>query len=130
MFSLTFGFSVRLRPGEARGLWRWRHFLQSMDPSEREQVLIDVDETSVQLVPEEGRGHLSRRAYRLFVEGAPMGRRASLAQRRSAITHVAATCDKPDFQMLVPQVVLVGENQVTGPNLAALRLAAPACAPM
>ena len=57
-----------------------------------------------------------------------MGRRASLAARRSTITHVAAICDKPDFQRLLPQVVLVGENQVTEARLAALRLSSPECA--
>ena len=101
------------------------YFLQSRDPPERERVLINVDETSVRLVPEEGRGHVSKRAYRLFVSGKPMGRRASLAACRSTITHVAAICDKENFQRLLPQVVLVGENQVTEARLATLRSAAP-----
>ena len=102
--------------------------MQSMDPPERERVLINVDETSVRLVPEEGRGHVTKRAYRLFVSGVPMGRRASLAACRSTITHVAAICDKKNFQRLLPQVVLVGENQVTEARLAALRSASPECA--
>ena len=99
--------------------------MQSMDPPERERVLINIDETSVRLVPEEGRGHVSKRAYRLFVSGVPMGRRASLAACRSCVTHVAAICNKTTFQQLLPQVVLVGENQVTEGRLATLRSAAP-----
>ena len=99
--------------------------MQSMDPPERERVLINIDETSVRLVPEEGRGHVSKRAYRLFVSGVPMGRRASLAACRSCVTHVAAICNKKTFQELLPQVVLVGENQVTEARLATLRSAAP-----
>ena len=79
-------------------------------------------------VPDEGRGHATKRAYRLFVEGVPLGRRASQASRRSTITHVAAISDKPDFQRLLPQVVLVGENQVTEARLAALRLSSSECA--
>ena len=117
-----------LRRDEAKALWCWSNFLQSMDPPDRERVLINVDETSVRLVPEEGPGHVSKRAYRLFVEGTPMGRRASLASRRSTVTHVAAISDKPDFQRLLPQVVLVGENQVTEARLAALRGSLPECA--
>ena len=109
-------------------MWRWSNFLQSLDPRERERVLINVDETSVRLVPEEGRGHVTKRAYRLFVSGKPMGRRASLAARRSNMTHVAATCDKPNMQPLLPQVVLVGENEVSEGRLAALRLTSPECA--
>ena len=57
-----------------------------------------------------------------------MGRRASLAARRSAVTHVAAICNRTVFQRLLPQVVLVGERQVTAAGLAALRLASPDCA--
>ena len=56
-----------------------------------------------------------------------MGRRASLAKLRSAITHVAAICDKPSFQCLLPQLVLVGENQVSEAQLGTLRLSSPEC---
>ena len=56
-----------------------------------------------------------------------MGRRASLAARRSTITHMAAICNKPSFQSLLPQLVLVGESQVTEAKLAALRANSPAC---
>ena len=114
-----------LQREEAKALWRWSNFLQSVDPPERERVLINVDETSLRLVPDEGRGHVTRKAYRLFVEGAPMGRRASLAARRSTVTHVAAISDKPNFQRLLPQVILVGENQLTEARLAALRASSP-----
>ena len=82
----------------------------------------------MRLVPEEGRGHVSQRAYRLFKQGVPVGRRASLAARRSTITHVAAICNRPEFQRLLPQVVLVGKNQVSEARLAALQLTAPECA--
>ena len=56
-----------------------------------------------------------------------MGRNASLAAQRSTITHVAAMCDRPDFQTLLPQVVLVGANQVGEERLARIRMSAPAC---
>ena len=65
--------SVRPPPCEATGSWRWSNFLQSRDPPERERVLMSVDETGVRLVPDEGRGHVSKRACRLLVEGGPMG---------------------------------------------------------
>ena len=118
-------FSRCLQRDKAEALWRWSNFLQSIDPPERERVLINMDETSVRLVPEEGRGHVSKRAYRLFVQGVPMGRRASLAARRSNITHVAAICNNPRFQTMLPQLVLVGANQVSEARLAALRSSLP-----
>ena len=98
---------------EATALWTWSNYLQHLDPPEKIRVLINVDETSVRLVPEEGKGHVSNRAYRLLCSGMPLGRNASLAAQRSAITHVTAICDHPEIQNRLPQVVLVGENQLT-----------------
>ena len=99
-----------------------------MDPPERERVLINVDETSVRLLPDEGPGHVSRRAYRLFLEGVTMGRRASLAARRSTVTHAAAITDTVRFQRLLPQGILVGENQLSEAKLTALQSNKPECA--
>ena len=56
-----------------------------------------------------------------------MGRNASLAAQRSTITHVAALCDRADFQTLLPQVVLVSLNTVNQERLARIRMTAPAC---
>ena len=68
---------------QATALWRWSNYLQHLDPPEKIRVLINEDETSVRLVPEEGKG--SNRAYRLLCSGMPLGRNASLAAQRSAI---------------------------------------------
>ena len=64
---------------QATALWRWSNYLQHMDPPDKIRVLINEDETSVGLVPEEGKGHVSKRAYRLLCSGMPLGRNASLA---------------------------------------------------
>ena len=90
-------------------------------------VVINIDETNVKLVPQEQAGHVSRGAYRLYVQGRPMGRNASLSAQRSTITHVAAMRDRADFQALLLQVVLVGTNQVGEERFARVRLTAPAC---
>ena len=110
---------------QATALWRWGNYLQHLDPPEKTRVLINVDETSVRLVPEEGKGHVSNRAYRLLCSGMPLGRNASLAAQRSAITHVTAICDHPEIQNRLPQVVLVGENQFTEGRAYRLRSEAP-----
>ena len=57
--------------------------------------------------------------------GMPLGRNASLAAQRSAITHVTAICDHPEIQTRLPQVVLVGENQFTEGRAYRLRSEAP-----
>ena len=75
---------------KATAFWRWSNFLQARSEPGRPLVVINIDETNVKLVPQERAGHVTRRAYRLFVQGRPMGRNASLAAQRSTITHVAA----------------------------------------
>ena len=79
---------------QATALWRWSNYLQHLDPPAKIRVLINLDETSVRLVPEEGKGHVSNRAHRLLCSGMPLGRNASLAAQRSAITHVTAACPR------------------------------------
>ena len=110
---------------QATALWRWSNYLQHMDPPDKIRVLINVDETSVRLVPQEGKGHVSKSAYRLLCSGMPLGRNASLAAQRSAISHVAAICDHPEIQKRLPQVVLVGENQFTEGRANRVRSEAP-----
>ena len=110
---------------QATAVWRWGSYLQRLDRPEKTRVLVNVDETSVRLVPQEGKGHVSNRAYRLLCSGLPLGRNASLAAQRSAITHVTAICDNPEIQNLLPQVVLVGESQFTEVRFHRLRSEAP-----
>ena len=110
---------------QATALWRWSNYLQHLDPPEKIRVLINADETSVRLVPQEGKGHVSKRAYRLLCSGVPLGRNASLAAQRSAITHVTAICDHPEIQNRLPQVVLVGEKQFTEERAYRVRCQAP-----
>ena len=118
--------SCRCDP-KARAFWRWSNYLQARSAPGRPLVVINIDETNVKLVPQERAGHVSKRAYRLFVRGRPMGRNASLSAQRSTITHVAAMCDRADIQTLLPQVVLVGANQLSEERLDRIRMAAPAC---
>lgn len=112
---------------KATALWRWSNYLQACSTPGRPLVVINMDETNVKLVPQERAGHVTKRAYRLFVQGRPMGRNASLSAQRSTITHVAALCDRANSQTLLPQVVLVGSNQVSEERLERIRMTAPAC---
>ena len=50
---------------QATASWRRSKDLQHLDPPGKIQVLINVDETSVRLVPEEGKGRVSKGAYRV-----------------------------------------------------------------
>ena len=120
------GVLVGLISPQATALWRWRNCLQRVDAPDKIRVLINVDETNVRLVPDEGKGHLGNRAYRLLRSGMPLGRDASLGSQRASITHVAAICDHKEIQKRLPQVVLVGEHQFTQGSFDRLRSEAPA----
>ena len=87
---------------------------------------INSDETSVKLVLNEPKGHVSERAYRLHIAGHPTGRNANLASQRSCATHMAAICDSPEFQRLLPQVVLPSDKQVSEARYDTIRRSAPA----
>ena len=90
-------------------------------------MVINLDETNRKLVPQERAGQVTKGAYRLFVQGRPMGRNASLSAQSVTITHVVAMCNRADFQTLLPQVVLMGSNQVSEDRLEMIRRIAPAC---
>ena len=64
---IAFVLSISVLPmrSKATALWRWSNYLQSRDVPGRPQVLIYIDETNVKLVPQERKGHVSERAYRL-----------------------------------------------------------------
>ena len=74
---------------------------------------MNFDETSVKLVPEEKPGFLSEAAHRLSVTGRPMGRRVARSATRACLTHLAAICTCPDIQKELPQIILIGENQMS-----------------
>ena len=57
-----------------------------------------------------------------------MGWRASLSTQRSTLMHAATICDDPEIQQLLPQVFLVGEQQLSAERTQAVRGGAPVCA--
>ena len=81
-----------------RGLWRWSMFGRGWICTSGSEFSSALTRPGVRFVPGEGRGHVSKKAYWLVVEGVPIGRRASLAAYRSTITHVTAICDKKNIQ--------------------------------
>ena len=107
-------------------MWRWSNYLDKLCLPKYSVVRINIDETSVKLVLNEGKGHVSERAYRLHIAGHPMCRNASLSAQRSCATHMAAICDNPAFQRLLPQVVLLSDQLVSEARYETIRRSAPA----
>ena len=102
-----------------RGLWRWSMFGRGWICTSGSEFSSALTRPGVRFVPGEGRGHVSKKAYWLVVEGVPIGRRASLAAYRSTITHVTAICDKkknsaaaaPRWSLLSPKTSWSGSFQ-------------------
>ena len=74
----------------------------------------------------EGRtGHLSKATRTRARSGAPVGRRVSRATTRACITHLAVVCNDMAVQQCLPQVLIVGKQQVSEARLATLRSSVP-----
>lgn len=99
--------------------------MEGLCQSSHSVVRINIDETSVKLVMNVSKGHVSERAYRLHIDGYPMGKNATLAAQRSCATHMAAVCDNAEIQRLLPQVVLISNQQVSEARYEEIRRDAP-----
>ena len=86
---------------------------------------INMDETSVKLLPEQGLGYLSakacvlRRSPRGLVYSAPRGR------TRSAFSYVCLVADDLDIQRVIPQVLMVSKKVVPAVQVLAIRRLLP-----
>ena len=96
-------------------LWRWTNYLHHCAGRDRQLVLVNSDETSVKLVPDEKPGFLSRAAHRQSATGKAVEKRIGRSATRACVTHLAAICTCPHIQKELPQVISVGEKQMSGP---------------
>ena len=112
---------------KAGALWRWTNYLHHCAGRDRQLVLVNFDETSVKLVPDEKPGFLSRAAHRQSATGKAVGKRIARSATRACVTHLAAICTCPHIQKELPQVVLVGEKQMSSERFARVQEEKPNC---
>ena len=122
----VFGFLL-LPDCKATAVWRWTNYLHRCAEGDKQVVLVNFDETSVKLVPEEKPGFLSEAAHRLSVTGKPMGRRIARSATRACLTHLAAICTCPDIQKELPHIILIGEKQMSEERFQRLQADKPNC---
>ena len=79
-----------------------------------------MDETSVKLYQDAGKGMLVARARRLRRTPKSLVQNVSRRQLRAALTHAAFICDDPAVQPLLPQVLIAGEASMTAAHAAEL----------
>ena len=110
---------------KATAMWQWCNLVHSKIPEGRLPLLVNFDETSVRLFTEGSTGHLSKGVRQRARSGAPVGRRVSRATTRACITHLAVVCNDLAVQQCLPQVLIVGKQQVSEARLASLKSSVP-----
>jgi hypothetical protein len=104
---------------EAIAAWQWYNYLAARVPVGRTILRINLDETSICLY--QG----ARFGNNFDPNGGAAVQNASLARRRTYMTHVAIICDAPHIQPLLPQVLICNERVFPQAQLAALRAGLP-----
>ena len=107
-------------------MWQWAAFLKQQVEPHRTPVLLNLDETNVRLHQEGGKGHLSLRAQKLRRRPQSLCRSVPRNVTRASLTHVAIICDDMRIQRDLPQVLLVGEQQVSAKVHSELQRSLPA----
>ena len=90
---------------QVTAVYQWWNYLESLCPSEKTILRLNLDETAVKTWMMPGKGLVLKPR-----QGARRGKRrfalASRKQQRGCLTHVAIVCDRPEMQPLLPQVVI------------------------
>ena len=104
-------------------VWQWSNLLHVHAPVGKRVLHINMDETSVKLYQDAGKGMLVARARRLRRTPKSLVQNVSRRQLRAALTHAAFICDDPTVQPLLPQVLIAGEASMTAAQAAELETA-------
>jgi hypothetical protein len=100
--------------------FRWSNFLGEFTSSAGRPVLrVNLDETSIPLVPRPRKGYVIFGSRRRRWVPAP-GPGPSLSLRRSSVSLVAFLCDDPVLQLRLPQVFVSNEHVLTVADVAQL----------
>ena len=107
---------------EAYAAWQWWNYLETQVPADKRSLRINLDETCISLFQggRPGAVFCSKKRHRSEPIEA-----ASLAKRRTCMTHVALICDDPVVQAVLPQFLLGNERTLPIRELAALRASCP-----
>ena len=109
---------------QAVAAWQWFNHLASKVPADRSLLRINIDETSVCLFQDTGKGTVFNCKKRWAPDPEPT-QPASRKRRRTCLTHVAIICDNPRLQPLLPQYIIGNCNTFLRKDWSGLLAGAP-----
>ena len=93
--------------------WQWSNCLHAQAPPSQEVLRINMDETSIRLYQDAGKGLLVARACRQRHTPRGLVQKVTRSKLRAALTHAALLCDDPEAQRALPQLLIAGEASMT-----------------
>lgn len=100
---------------QVEAVWKWVNMLHEVTPKDRQCLRCNMDETSVKLFQDAGKGFVTAHARRRRQSGRKHCRQVSRAQLRTAFTQVTFICDNRDLQQLLPQILIVNSRVMSKP---------------
>lgn len=116
-------FQDRISAEDARSktfaVWQWSNYLASKIPEGKTPLWINMDETSVSLIPEGTMGNI------FLSKGEGPTQQATTNERRTHLTHVSFVCSDPEVQRRLPQFIIGNEHSIPAHRLAELQSLCP-----
>ena len=94
-------------------MWNWAAWLQGSLPPEKRMVRLNLDETSVSLLPGSGKGYMVPEAVKLARLRRGLTRSVTRGELRTNFMHVALLADDEGVQSILPQLLIVREDLVS-----------------
>lgn len=88
-------------------MWNWCAWIHASLPPQKRVVRLNLDETSVALVPSSGQGYMVAEAVKSAQLRRGLTRSVTRGQMRTNFTHVALLADDAAVQSLLPQLLIV-----------------------
>ena len=112
---------------QAEACWQWHNFLAARAPPNKHIVRINMDESSLKLCPPARKGLVVPIRSSGDQPSYARQRKASLRDRRSALSLVAFIADDVQIQRALPQLILGNESSLPKRSMDELRSEPLAC---
>ncbi len=105
-------------------MWQWANWLHTTAAPTKRVVCLNMDETSVKLYQDSGRGFTVVN-QRLRLTKGPYTQNVSRAELRATMTHAAIICSDPEIQKVLPQVLFAKKSTMSLRQASEIRASLP-----